>query len=112
MKRLFLIGALLLSFGDTLAQAPTLLLDGLPSGSVYTDSPGVLTVSPASDYMVLKFSVAIRTKYRKKFYIPPNSTQLGPLMRKLPSGAEVSIWATIGCQGCEGMQISSVYFIP
>lgn len=113
MKNLLLAIALIFSHSYIYSQNDLqLLLDGIPSGSVYTDSIGVLSLSGNTDFYIMSYTIYTNDSNKAMLNVQPYSKPLGPLMRWLPSGTKVTILARVGCPSCAIMQLNSVYTIP
>ena len=113
MKLLILVSLFFLSQQQLHAQnVPTITLDGLPSGSVYTDSSGIFTSSDPN------CGVAQYTLYNaaseEVILHGPNGDDraISKAIRKLPSGTKVVILFTLYCNGRAAMKMSIEYFAP
>lgn len=107
---LFLVASNTASAQQTL---PTLLLDGLPTESVYTDSLGILSLGGNSAYQIHSISITLNddTKNALKRLNAADGTA-GRLIRLAPPGSKVTIRAFIGCTNCISMQVTAIYYAP
>ncbi|MCR9173768.1 MAG: hypothetical protein NXI10_14795 [bacterium] len=113
MKSLIVLLFLLFSQPQLYAQnGPALLLDGLPSGSLYTDSLGNLSLTGASNYEILGYSIYTNDNDSNILHLSGKSTVIGPLLKTLPSGYTVTILARVGCPTCISMKLKATYTIP
>ncbi|XOV68584.1 MAG: hypothetical protein ACFHU9_05270 [Fluviicola sp.] len=113
MKYFAILTLLLAPINGLKAQnSPTLLLDGLPSGSIYTDSVGNISLTGNPDYEIISFSVYLNENDSNVLRISGKQTNIGPLLRALPSGSKVTILANIGCPTCVHMKLQANYTMP
>jgi hypothetical protein len=115
MKNFLLILLLITYCNASNAQisAPPVLLDGLPSGSVYTDSVGILSLGGQTNYQILSCSMHVEGSTNNTHIgVSITDGSIGNLIRLTPSGSKVTFLVKIGCQNCVSMQVSAIYFAP
>jgi len=116
MKYLLFFSLLLISKTNAQAQNnPSLLLDNLPTGSVYTDSSGVLSLTGATNYQILSFKIVLESMKGSAPMLQSRTTSpsaLSALLTALPPKTKFTIVAQISCTTCIPMQVSSEYRMP